>query len=614
MFVPTNLKDIGDFAADLIARCSVSMRSRMERGMSYQNVFLTGDPGGTPQIYKKTYAYVDDLASMLYSPVELKLNVAPHGRAGPIERALGHAAAATLNTEFRRADVDSVCEDAVLWCLIKGKTFIQLLWNKAGFEPHLIMPEQFGVLEEGKPTLASQKAFFHRTWITLDDYADRVRDLNLPPRKHSQMMRAVRSYMMPGPDKENGDNYATTRMVMLGGLYPYQVSSSPIPGNKANRGIVDWLTAPQPQLAPETRVNLVPFDELWVWDSDAEDWATIQLVGPDCVLTPTNKLFNAFADYVDRRAPKELLTLHEYEKKRASNPLRGKHPFVEFCANPMPKYFWGDSEVRLVGTVQTALNARVDGINKVLRKQEDPPRVISGASINQNLVAKLRRPGGVLTDNSPQFKHDELMPQLPADFWASLDRFIGMFNDIGGMPSVVRGEGESGVRSQGHADTLVRMASPRFKDRALRIERAIDTLGGLALDILRARDAEQQVAWVKASQAGPFKDHPLDPNVYEPPAPGLFGIPFQYADLTDNHRVSVDAHSSSPIFSQDARNLIFMLARLQAITPREVIELTHPPREEELVESLEQRDAERAAFIQQHPEVLQHGSHGGRRR
>lgn len=616
MYVPTKLKEIGDFASDLITRCAVSMKARVERGASYQNVFLTGSADGAPQTYKKTYAYIDDLASMIYSPVELKFTVAPHGRAGPIQRALGHAAASELNTEFRQSSCDAMAEDAVLWALIKGKTFIQLQWTRHGLEPHLIMPEEFGVLEEGLSTLAQQKAFFHRTWITLDDFRDRVAALHLPNRKSSGLMRAAQSYVLGAPGKERGevDNYATTRMVMLGGLYPYQVSGSPIPGQSSNRGIVNWLQAPQPQLSPQTRVNLIALDELWVWNSAFEDWTTIQLCGPDCVLIPDKVLYNALADYIEPGAPSKPLPLREFERKRAENPLRGKHPFVEFCVNRMPRYFWGDSEVRIVGALQAALNSRIDGINKMLRKEENPPRIISGASINQNAYSKLNRPGGYLTDGNPNVKSQTLTQPIAADTWRSLQVWEAFFDKIGGMPATVRGEGESGVRAQAHAETLVRMASPRFKDKAIAIERSVDTLGGLFLDILRAKCPDEQIAWVKESFAGPFKEQHLDQAIYEPPAPGLVGIKFLFSQLEDGQRVSVDAHSSSPMFSQEARSLIFALAKLQAVSPKEVIELTHPPRSEELAEEFETREAEHAAFIQQHPEVLQHGSHGGRRR
>jgi hypothetical protein len=260
------------------------------------------------------------------------------------------------------------------------------------------------------------------------------------------------------------------------------------------------------------------------------------------------------------------------------------------------------------------MNARIDGIQKMLRKQEDPPRSTSGASINQNALAKLKKPGGYLTDPSPNLKHEELTPKIPTDFYTWLHELGAMYNDVGGMPAVARGEGESGVRSQGHAETLVRMASPRFKDRAVGVERSIDNLGGLALDILKAKNGEIQVAWVKEAFAGPFKEHPLDPMLYEPPAPGLFGIEFFFHHVGDNQKVSVDEHSSSPIFSADARQLLFTLAKLQAIGPKDLLEATHPPREEELVENFEEREAEKAAFLKQHPDLLKTAAHGGHHR
>lgn len=607
MFVPHDMKEIGEFATDLIQRCSVSMKARIERGAMYRNVFLTGDPTGSPQTYKKTYAYLDDLASMLYSPVELRFAVTPHGRAGPRERALGHAAAAQLNSAMRSGDVDAAIEDAVVWSLIKGKTFIQLLWTKKGLEPHLIMPEQFGVLEEGKEKLEAQKAFFHRIWYTMDDFRDKI--AHHP--KRDVLMQAAKAYAVGKPDASASDeNYSATRMVLLGGLYPYQVSASPIPGQRSNRGIVDWLTMPQPQLAPETSTEMVAFDELWVWNSENEDWVTIQLLGPDCVILPHIQLVNAFADWHDPNRRTIVPVTND------NNPLRGKHNFVEFCVNRTPQYFWGDSEVRIIGSLQTSLNARVDGINKVLRKQENPPRIISGASINQNALAKLNRPGGYLTDSSPQFKHEELMPQVPPDFWTSLDRILNMFHDMGGLPAVMRGEGETGIRSQGHAETLVRTASPRFKDRALAIERSCDAVGALSLDILRAKEPEEQIAWVTEKAAGPFaaENMRLDPDIFEPPADGLVGILFHFYDILENQKVAVDAHSSSPIFAQELFQKIITLVRIGAITPREAIELTHPPREDQLLDATDQREAARAAFVQQHPEVLSKGSHGGRRR
>lgn len=602
MDIPHKIEDIGEFAADLISQCSVSMKRRMEAYQAYTAMYRTGSADGTAQIYKKTYAYIESISSLLYSPAELLFAVTPHGKAGPRDRALGKAAASGLNEEVRQSGVDTACEDAVTGSLIKGKMILQLLWSGGHFEPHLIQPEMFGVREENLDTLAEQKAFFHRSYITLDKFDEKIR--NHP--KRALLQEKVKQYTGDIKPDQMPDQYATTRMVMLGGLYPYQVAGNPIPGQSNTRGVVDWMSAPQPTLSPDTHARVVPFDELWVWDSASEDWATIQMVGPDCVVTPTIRLFNAFADNHPVGAKAQPVD--------KENPLRGKHPFVEFCVNRVPGYFWGDSEVRIVGAVQQAINARIDGINHMLRMQEKPPRIISGASINQNAYAKLNKPAGYLIDGSPTLKHETLTTPVPPDMWTSLHEYIEMYNDLGGLPPAARGEGAPGIRSQGHFEGAVRMASPRFKDRAIAVERSVDEVGGLGLDILKARVGDQQVAWLKPTQLGLFKPVALDPELYEPPSPGMVGIEFIYEQLLDIYRVGVDNHSSSPIFSHDAQQLLFNLAKLGAVSPRDLIAGTHPANESELIEDIDTRDAEKAALIKAHPELLEKEAHGGRRR
>jgi hypothetical protein len=182
-----------------------------------------------------------------------------------------------------------------------------------------------------------------------------------------------------------------------------------------------------------------------------------------------------------------------------------------------------------------------------------------------------------------------------------LHELIGMFDDTGGYPAVLQGQGESGVRAQGHAETLVRMASPRFKDRAITLERQIEELGGLSLDLMRAYDPSQHVLWIKQSESGPFKGSELDPLVYEPPAPGLTALPFQMHHVDDRYRVSVDSHSSSPIFGKEAREVAMLLASRGAITAEDLVRLLNPPQAEAIIADIETRDANKAAMIESLP-------------
>ena len=69
MHVPQ--RDIGAFAREKVTVCQASRGKRLQRGSLFRNLFLTGDPDGAAQTYPKTYAYIDNLASWLYSPVDL---------------------------------------------------------------------------------------------------------------------------------------------------------------------------------------------------------------------------------------------------------------------------------------------------------------------------------------------------------------------------------------------------------------------------------------------------------------------------------------------------------------------------------------------------------------
>ncbi len=102
------------------------------------------------------------------------------------------------------------------------------------------------------------------------------------------------------------------------------------------------------------------------------------------------------------------------------NPLKGKHGFVEFCPLPLHGYFWGVSYVYPGRATATLINKRIDGINMMLRKQEDPPRFMSGSTtVNQNAYAKLNRPGGYFTDGNPGAKIQDLAKEVPTDIWRS---------------------------------------------------------------------------------------------------------------------------------------------------------------------------------------------------
>src|SRR5215469_681217 len=136
MYIPS--KKLGDWAQGVVDDCSVSLHERIDRGIAFRNLYLTGDMDSDAQIYNKCGAHIDKLSSNLYSPVDLRFNIDYYGFASPVYKAMAYAATSELHRYIRNGNCDIRIGEAVKWSLVKGKTFIKLLWGKDGFEPYLI--------------------------------------------------------------------------------------------------------------------------------------------------------------------------------------------------------------------------------------------------------------------------------------------------------------------------------------------------------------------------------------------------------------------------------------------------------------------------------------------
>ena len=146
------------------------------------------------------------------------------------------------------------------------------------------------------------------------------------------------------------------------------------------------------------------------------------------------------------------------------------------------------------------------------------------------------------------------------------------------------------------------MFSPRFKDRALLIERSVERLASLKLDLAKAYIAQKLTAWVPGEAAGSEKEIVQNPFII-PPAPGMVPINFTYDDLDDDMTLTVDAHSSSPAFSAEARALLFDLLKIGAVDQEDVLVRSEIDDPEDLIANLQRRRAAQAAAAQQEQQL-----------
>lgn len=285
--------------------------------------------------------------------------------------------------------------------------------------------------------------------------------------------------------------------------------------------------------------------ELNVWDDAKEDYRTITLAAPGVVI---------------------------YGRKDIGNLLgvKGEHPYVHVCPNRLHNYFFGWSEVTNLIRLQDWLSDRLREIRRIMTLQADPPTSFSGFSgLNDEKMAAFRTPGAYIGEPTPNAKVESLAPDLPSALFDEVYAIQGFYNDISGLSDILQGRGESGVRSKAQTDTLAKLGSARIKQRAQSVELALEEVGSLIVSMMRKKDDHRYKL---------EKDH------------------FTAAQFTDDFQVHVDAHSASPVFVDDHKQLALALLKLGAIDKQSAIELVNPPKRELLKQRL--KHAEQAKAMQ----------------
>ena len=280
--------------------------------------------------------------------------------------------------------------------------------------------------------------------------------------------------------------------------------------------------------------DTVEMTELWVWNDDTQDYQVVTKADPDVII---------------------------YDRSGESIFIKGELPFVQITPNPLYDYYWGSSEVQRLVYLQQLRNKRMAEILDLLSKQVSPPTAMIGfTGILDEKNFALNRAGGVLATDMPNAKVEKLAPEIPPDLFREIGEIDAMFEEASGIVSVLQGKGESGVRSSGHASQLARLGSSRAKKRALVIEDSLEKLATLYLKCMQVYDPTH------------FKD--------------MEGRPFIAEQFTKDFVVKVDAHSNSPIFMEDMRQLAFQLFDKQVIDKESLLDLLEPPMKQLLKDRL----------------------------
>ena len=313
--------------------------------------------------------------------------------------------------------------------------------------------------------------------------------------------------------------------------------------NPTMYGNVNLDLAGQNRYKATVAEDTVEMTELWVWNDEIKDYQVVTKADPDVII---------------------------YDRPGEQVFLKGELPFVQICPNPLYDYYWGGSEVQRLVFLQELRNKRMSEILDLLSKQVNPPTALIGfTGILDEKNFALNRAGGLLATDMPNAKVEKLAPTIPPDLFREIGEIDLMFEEASGIVSVLQGRGEAGVRSSGHASQLARLGSSRAKKRALIIEDSLEKLATLYLKCMQVYDATH------------FTD--MDNNK------------FIAEQFTQDFVVKVDAHSNSPIFMEDMRELAFNLYKAQVIDKESLLDLLEPPMKQLLKDRLKKMEAAQQA-------------------
>ena len=289
---------------------------------------------------------------------------------------------------------------------------------------------------------------------------------------------------------------------------------------------------------PRVAEDTIEMHELWVWNDETEDYQVVTIASPRVIV---------------------------YDRPGASLFLKGECPFIQVCPNPIYDYYWGESECQKLILLQQLRNQRMNEVLDLLSKQVSPPTALVGfTGILDEKNFALNRAGGLLATDMPNAKVDRLAPNMPTDLFEVLREIDAMFSEVSGISNVLSGRGESGVRSQGHASQLARLGSSRAKKRALVVEDSLEKMATLYLKLMQAYDPT----------------HFVDTE----------GKEFIAEQFTKDYVVKVDAHSNSPIFTEDLKQLAFNVFKAQAIDKESLLDLLEPPMKQLLKDKLKRQE------------------------
>lgn len=564
MRIPKKEKDLVAWALDVIAICRVSAAVRASAYRSYGQWIETGMANGGLGKANLLSAHLKRLQAHIFSPTDLHFSIDFENHYSTDTLKQAETASRVLTREWERRNIDTTFAQGVEVALSYGAAIPKLLVNKIGgpdsaqyqITCRLTSPWNFGVYNEALNGMDYQEAVVETVYLSKHEVWRRIAHLPDADKLFKTIVANANKDASTGGSPSFMHQVLSTAVLDIN----LQNATSPTPG-----GIVQLSSDPNyATLGPEIAADLIPMHEIWALNDATNDYTTIQIIEPNILVAP--------------RAYEGVIM------KQSNLFCPDTLPYGLIQPNRVSNYFWGRSEIVDLMMLQNLMNDTLDNTDRLYKAQFDKILGFVGFDgITDEVYDQMRAGGYVGMPQGSDIK--DMTPKLPEQCLSYIQLIEQLFDRVAGFPNVLSGKGEGGVRSGSHADVLMRNASPKLRDMALLVERQCATLADKTLAAMEAKDA--RIFWI-----GPNSDESTD---------------FLLSQLPEDRRVTVDSHSSSPVYLEDHQQLIAFGMKADLIGPEDAIDMLPFQNKDRLKQSLQKREEAKAQLIQQHPELLEHG-------
>ena len=561
--IPRDHKKLVAFSADMVEKCRISAGSRSAYCRWISAIVALGRDQGKRSLLNLMFNVLDRYQSFLYSPIQLEFKMEFENKYPKPYLERSKVVADAVTDHWRNTNTDRLYGLGVFEAAKYGACILKQ-WVEEEGEAHnpvlrrkLVMPWQFGVFNETEIDLDTQSVMCETVYLTLPEVWKRIYHL---PTADKLFMR-IKAAAHQGEKQDEFNSFV--HQVLSTSVLQTSGAGIPKPG-----GVVSVSNdAGYAVMGAEIGADMVKMHELWVQGPD--DYVTIQYIEPDVIVAPQFAHSNLLI-------PGKMHT--------------GLHPYSLIQPNPRAGYLWGKSMIEEMVEPQNFLSVLADDIQKLSGLQVDKILGIIGdidgdpaefRDLMHNSGYARVGQGGSIQDLTPQ------MPPEHVNLVKSMIDFIYM---LAGMPPIMQGQGEAGVRAGVHADTLLKTGSPRLRDSSLIVERQCAQAADLTYQIMRAKFDRKY--WTKADTLEEMEKSS-----------------FLLTDIPDDGKVCVDSHSSSPIFVDDHAQLILMGMKMGIVDPHYAVDNLPFPDKQTLHMHISEREKRQAAMMQDlmqnHPDVYE---------